>query len=111
MAARGLSGGAQRPPRAWGGEPGHAFVPCAGIALEELLCVHEDREVGRDNCVSWQGRRWQIPEQRHRRHYVKATIEMRKYPDGRIAIFDGPRCLARYLADGALIDDTVAHAA
>jgi transposase len=92
-------------------EPGHAFVPYAGIATEEVLCVREDRQVGRDNCVSWQGRRWQIPEQRHRRHYVKATIEMRKYPDGRIAIFDGPRCLARYLADGALIDDTVAHAA
>ena len=92
-------------------EPGLAFVPCAGIALEEVLCVREDRQVGRDNCVAWQGRRWQIPEQRHRRHYVKATIEMRQYPDGRVAIFDGPRCLARYLADGALIDDTIAHAA
>ncbi len=87
-------------------------MPFAGIALEEVLCVREDRQAGRDNCVSWQGRRWQIPEQRHRRrHYVKATIEMRQYPDGRVAIFDGPRCLARYLADGVLIDDPIANAA
>lgn len=92
-------------------EPGHAFVPCVGVTLEEVLCVREDRQVGRDNCVSWQGRRLQIPEQRHRRHYVKAMVELRQYPHGGIAIFDGPRCLARYLADGTLIDETVAHAA
>lgn len=84
-------------------EPGSAFVACAGIALEEVLCVHEDRQVGRDNCVSWAGRSLQIPEQTHRHHYVKAMVQVRVYPDGRLAIFDGPRCLARYNADGAML--------
>lgn len=92
-------------------EPGHAFVSPAGIALEEVLCVHEDRQVGRDNCVSWHGRRLQIPEQRHRRHYVKATVEVRQYPGGRLALFDGPRCLVRYEADGGPIDAETKSAA
>jgi len=92
-------------------EPGHAFVSCAGIALEEILCVHEDRQVGRDNCVSWKGRRLQIPEQAHRRHYVRATVCVREYPDGRLALFDGPRCLVRYQADGGPIDAETKSAA
>ncbi|GAC1664146.1 MAG: hypothetical protein PVS2B3_17480 [Steroidobacteraceae bacterium] len=85
-------------------EPGSAFVPLGGIALSEVLCVQEDRQVGRDNGVSWQGRALQIPEQRHRRHYVKATVSVRHYPDGGLAVFDGPRCLARYDALGTLIE-------
>ncbi len=86
-------------------EGGSAFVPCAGLALKEVLCVHEDRQVGRDNCVAWSGRSLQIPVQTHRHHYVKAMVEVRAYPDGRLAIFDGPRCLARYDADGRGLDD------
>lgn len=86
-------------------EPGSAFVSCAGIALDEVLCVQEDRQVGNDNCVSWAGRSLQIPEQRHRRHYVKATVCVHEYPGGRLAIFDGPRCLVRFDATGVPIDD------
>jgi transposase InsO family protein len=86
-------------------EPGSAFVSGAGIALDEVLCVREDRQVRNDNCVSWSGVSLQIPEQRHRRHYVKATVCVHEYPDGRLAIFDGPRCLARYDADGGPIDE------
>ena len=87
-------------------EPGSAFVAHTGVALEEVLCVREDRVVGRDNCVSWSSRSLQIPAQRHRRHYVKATVCLHEYPDGRLAIFDGPRCLARYDANGGLIDES-----
>ena len=36
-------------------EPGSAFVPYAGRPLEDVLCVQEDRQVGRDNCVQWKG--------------------------------------------------------
>ena len=86
-------------------EPGSAFVSCTGIALEEVLCVQEDRQVGRDNCVSWSGRSWQIPEQRHRRHYVKAVVCVHEYPDGRVSIFDGPRCLVRFDTKGVQIDE------
>lgn len=86
-------------------EAGSAFIAHTGIALSEVLCVHEDRRVGRDNCVSWSGRSLQIPAQRHRHHYVKAMVEVREYPDGRLAIFDGPRCLARYDANGGVLDE------
>jgi hypothetical protein len=77
-------------------EPGSAFVPYAGRPLEDVLCVQEDRVVGADNCVSFNRRSLQIPQQAHRRHYVRATVRVHQYPDGSLAIFDGPRCLARF---------------
>ncbi len=83
-------------------EPGSAFLPYVGRPLEDVLCVQADRQVGRDNCLQWQGRSWQIPPQRHRHHYVKATVRVHQYPDGRLAIFDGPRCLARFDHKGQL---------
>ena len=85
-------------------QPDSAFVPYAGRPLEDVLCVQEDRQVGRDNCVQWRGRAWQIPPQAHRHHYVKATVRLHEYPDGRIAIFDGPRCLVRFGPRGHPID-------
>jgi hypothetical protein len=77
-------------------EPGSAFVPYAGRPIEDVLCVQEDRVVGADNCVSWHRRSLQIPPQGHRRHYVRATVRVHQYPDGSLAIFDGPRCIARF---------------
>jgi hypothetical protein len=82
-------------------EEGSAYVAHQGVPLHEVLCVREERRVGRDNCVSWMGKSLQIPEQRHRRHYVRATVCVHAYPDGTLALFDGPRCLARYDAAGA----------
>jgi Winged helix-turn helix len=84
-------------------EEGTAFVPFVG-ALEDVLCVHEERVVGKDNTVRYEGRVLQIPEQRHRRHFVKASVRVHEYPDGRLAIFHGPRRLADYEADGTLIE-------
>src|SRR3954470_16407466 len=84
-------------------EEGTAFVPFVG-ALDDILCVQEERVVGKDNTVRYAGRVLQIPEQRHRRHFVKATVRVHAYPDGRLAIFHGPRRLADYEPDGTLID-------
>ena len=92
-------------------EDGSAFVAYAGAALRDVLCVQQDRQVGRDNCVSWAGKSLQIPPQLHRHHYVKATICVHEYPDGTLAIFDGPRCLARCDASGAMIEPAVSNAA
>jgi hypothetical protein len=77
-------------------EPGSAFVPYVGRPIEDVLCIQEGRVVGADNCVVWNRRSLQIPPQRHRRHYVRATVRVHEYPDGSLAIFDGPRCLARF---------------
>jgi hypothetical protein len=52
--------------------------------------------VGADNCVSYNRRSLQIPRQRHRQHYVRASVRVHEYPDGSLAIFDGPRCLVRF---------------
>jgi len=83
-------------------EEGSAFIPYVGRPLEDILCVQEARQVGRDNCVTWQGQSWQIPAQPYRHHYVRASVRVHQYPDGRLALFDGPRCLARYDQQGAL---------
>jgi hypothetical protein len=85
-------------------EPGSAFVPYVGRPLADLLCVQEDRMVGADNCVSYHRRSLQIPPQRHRQHYVRATVRVHEYPDGNLAIFDGPRCLARFDPKGCSRD-------
>ena len=87
-------------------ERGSAFVPYMGRPIEDVLCIQDDRVVGADNCVTWNRRSLQIPVQRHRRHYVRATVRVHEYPDGALAIFDGPRCLARFDPKGHQTDDT-----
>jgi hypothetical protein len=84
-------------------EAGTAFVPFVG-ALDDILCVQDERVVGHDNTVRYAGCVLQIPEQRHRRHFVKATVRVHAYPDGRLAVFHGPRRLADYEPDGTLIN-------
>ena len=39
------------------------------------------------------------------------NTEVHEYPDGHLAVFDGPRCLARYHADGSPIETTKQQAA
>ena len=80
------------------------FVAFAGT-LEDILCAQEDRVVAGDNTVRYKNRTLQIPADRHRHHYVKAQVRVHEYPDGHLAVFHGPRCLARYRADGETIDD------
>jgi len=87
-------------------EPGTAFVPYLGRPLHDVLCIQEDRQVGRDNCVVWRARSLQIPKQSHRHHYVRATVRIHEYPDGTLAVFDGPRRLAQYDHNGQLLNVT-----
>lgn len=87
-------------------ERGSAFVHYVGRPIEDVLCIQDDRVVGADNCVTWNRRNLQIPPQRHRRHYVRATVRVHEYPDGSLAIFDGPRCLVRFDPKGRQADET-----
>ncbi len=91
-------------------EEGTAFLPFVGD-LENILCVQEERTVGNDNCVRYEGRVLQIPEQAHRRHYVKAQVRVHEYPDGSLSIFHGPRQLVRFPPAGgtAQVEDAPAH--
>ena len=89
-------------------EPGSAFVPFIGPGLADILCEHHERTVGRDNCVSFERKRLQIPAQAHRYHFVKARVRVHRYPDERLAVFHGPRKLAEYECDGSLVVDVPA---
>jgi hypothetical protein len=80
--------------------PETAFVMADAAALAETLCVQEQRVVGRDNTVSFGGLKLQLPESPLRHHFVKARVRVHQYPDGTLAVFHGPRCLARYDAGG-----------
>lgn len=88
-----------------------AFVAADPALLAEILCIEEERVVARDNTVAYEGRRLQLPESRARAHYVKARVKVRQYPDATLAVFHGPRLLARYNADGKAIDAQTLRAA
>jgi len=86
-------------------EPGEAFVPVLGADLDNILCLQVERHVGKDNCVSYRGKKLQIPQGRARHTYAKSTVRVHEYPDGRRAIFHGPRCLAIYDERGQQITE------
>jgi len=75
---------------------GTAFVAVDPALLAETLCIEEERIVARDNTVAFGNRRLQLPASQARAHYVKANVKVRQYPDGSLAVFHGPRRLARY---------------
>jgi hypothetical protein len=84
--------------------PESAFVRVGDIrTLVECLCIEVERVVARDNTVVFGKLRLQLPESRMRAHFVRANVKVRHYPDGTLAIFHGPRCLARYTGTGDLI--------
>ena len=84
-------------------EEGTAFIPFLGD-LDDILCVVEERVVGNDNTVRHDGRVLQIPEARHRRHFVKAKVRVREYWDGALALFHGPRKIASRGTGGSLAE-------
>ena len=88
-------------------EQGLAFTPWVGSNLADILCIQEERVVGNDNTVRYERRVLQIPADRHRHHYVKCRVKVHEYPDGTLAVFHGPRCLARYRADGSPVPSEV----
>jgi transposase len=82
-------------------EAGSAFVPVAEAQWRDVLCIQEERVVAPDNTVAWCGRRLQIPPHPARVHFVRAKVRVHAYADGAIALFHGPRCLARWASNTA----------
>jgi transposase len=74
-------------------------------AHRDILCVQEQRVVGNDNTVRYRSLVLQIPPSPLRAHFVKVRVRVHDYPDGTLAIFHGPHCLARFRADGCPLDD------
>lgn len=80
-----------------------AFVADADGIWRETLCIREDRAVGNDNTVKWEGLSLQLPPSRLRPHFVKTTVCVHQYPDGTLTVFWGPHRLADYNANGIII--------
>jgi hypothetical protein len=92
-------------------QPDSAFVPDRAGAHRDILCVQEERTVGNDNTVRYRNLALQLPPTPLRPHFVKAKVRVHDYPDGTLAVFHGPRCLARYTEDGKPIDHAQQQAA
>ena len=87
-------------------------MPCPqSVVLDDILCEQVGRTVGKDNCVSVDGLVLQIPADRHRYHYIKAKVKVCRHMDGTLSLFHGPRRLARYDAEGQVIQDELSTAA
>ena len=93
----------QRPLRGAGGRARLGLHPLCRPAARGRP-VHPGGPRGRGRQLRYlEAARVQIPPQRHRQHYVRATVRVHEYPDGRLAIFDGPRCLARFDQKAAIV--------
>ena len=84
-------------------EEGSGFVKLFGKDVTDILCEHHERTVGKDNCVAFERMALQIPQDRYRMHYVKVKVRVHRYPDGRLAVFHGPRKLQDYNPGGSPI--------
>ena len=80
-----------------------AWVKWIGPDLKEILCIQTERTVHNDNTVSYEGLHLQIPADDMRHHYVKALVQVRRYLDGSLGIFYGPRNLGFYTQKGELV--------
>jgi hypothetical protein len=84
-----------------------AFVAADPVVLAEILCIEEERVVGHDNTVGFGRLRLQLPPSPVRHHFVKANVKVRKYPDGSMAVFHGPRRIGSYDDGGTLRDPEI----
>lgn len=85
-----------RPPA----DPASAFVPLGRVDLDQILCVEEERVVGRDNVVVIGGVALQVAKQPGRRSCAGLRVLVRRHLDGQYSIWYGARCLGRYDRQG-----------
>jgi transposase len=83
-----------------------AFVPLGRVDLEQILCHQEERVVGRDNTVAFEGRAFQIPPQPGRRSCAGLRVTIRRHLEGAHSIWVGTRRLALYATEPDRARDT-----
>ncbi len=91
--------------------PASAFVKASPPQWREALCVQEERVVDHDNTVAYRTLRLQLAKIAGRPHFVRAKVRVHHYADHTLAVFHGPRCLARFSATGRPIEEPMARAA
>jgi len=81
-------------------DPASAFVPLARVDLEQILCIEEERVVGRDNVVTADGLPLQVTKQPGRRTCAGLRVLVRRHLNGHHSLWYGTRCLGRYDRQG-----------
>jgi hypothetical protein len=74
-------------------------VKLGRVDLEQILCHQDERVVGRDNTVAFEGRALQIPPQPGRRSCAGLRVTVRRHLEGAYSIWVGTRRLAQYAAE------------
>ena len=65
-----------------------------GVDLAEVLCLKEGRTVGRDWCVCYERRVLQVEAKHQSLALAGRAVEVRQYPEGRLALWFRGRVLA-----------------
>ena len=84
--------------------PETAFVAAVPAQLRESLVRGGGARRGARQHGRLRRPALQLPQSPLRAHYVKAHVRVHQYPDGGLAVFHGPRPIARYTSQGVLIE-------
>jgi len=85
-----------RPPA----DPISAFVPLGRVDLDQILCVEDQRVVGRDNVVTTGLVPLQLAKQPGRRTCAGLRVLVRRHLNGQHSVWYGSRCLGRFTPHG-----------
>src|SRR5262249_12518677 len=83
-------------------DPAPAFVPLGAVDLDQILCVEEERVVGRDNVVTTDRVALQLAKQPGRRSCAGLRVLVRRHLSGHHSIWYGTRCFGHYDPHGRL---------
>lgn len=83
-------------------DPASAFVTAGGADLDQILCLEEERTIGKDNTVSFETVCLQVPKQPGRKTCSGLAVLVRRHLDTSHSIWWGSRCLGRYDHRGRL---------
>ncbi len=82
-------------------EAGTAFLPLsAGVDLDRVFSIQQERVVNRDNTVSWATRCLQIEKTSWRGSLAGCRVTVCEHLDGTVSIAYGPHVVGRYTAQG-----------
>src|SRR5262245_40127195 len=93
-----------RPPA----DPASAFVPLGHVELDQILCVEQERVVGRDNIVVLDGLALQLAKQPGRRSCAGLRVLVRRHLNGQHSIWLGPRRLGLFDPRGRALPQVAA---
>ena len=85
---------------------GNAFVPCRSRDLEGIFSLQFERNVNRDNTVSFQNLSLQLERVGWRATLAGCQVTVHQHLDGTLSITHGPHLLGRYTAEGAALSTT-----